>query len=145
MNRVEIIGRLTRDVEVRKTNSGLSVAQFTVAVDRRLPKNADDQQPRADFISCIAWRQSADFLGTYAKKGNLVSVEGRLQTGSYTDKDGKKVYTTDVVCDNVQLLESRKSREATADTTAQAPTTATELPHDEKEDFLTVSNDDLPF
>ena len=102
INRVVLVGRLTRDVEVRKTGSGLSVAQFTVAVDRRMPKNSDGQQS-ADFVPCVAWRQSADFLGSYARKGNLVSVEGRIQTRNYDDKDGRKVYVTEVVCDSVQL------------------------------------------
>lgn len=111
INRVVLVGRLTKDVEVRKTNSGLSVAQFTVAVDRRVSRDSNGQQS-ADFVPCVAWRQSADFLGSYARKGNLVGVEGRIQTRNYDDKDGKKVYVTEVVCDNVQLLESRKSREA---------------------------------
>ncbi|MEE8808001.1 MAG: single-stranded DNA-binding protein [Lactimicrobium sp.] len=111
INRVVLVGRLTKDVEVRKTTSGLSVAQFTVAVDRRMSRDNNGQQS-ADFISCVAWRQSADFLGSYARKGNLIGVEGRIQTRNYDDKDGKKVYVTEVVCDNVQLLESRKSREA---------------------------------
>lgn len=102
INRVVLVGRLTKDVDVNKTNSGLSVAKFTVAVDRRMPKNSDGQQS-ADFVPCVAWRQSADFLGTYARKGNLVSVEGRIQTRNYDDKDGRKIYVTEVVCDNVQL------------------------------------------
>ena len=102
INKVILVGRLTRDVEVRKTGSGLSVAQFTVAVDRRLPKNSDGQQS-ADFVPCVAWRQSADFLGSYARKGNLVSVEGHIQTRNYDDKDGRKIYVAEVVCENVQL------------------------------------------
>ena len=110
INSVVLVGRLTRDVEVRKTTSGVSYARFTVACDRRYSggqNQQNGQQPTADFIGCIAWRQSADFLGSYGRKGSLVGVNGSIQTGSYTDRDGKKVYTTDVVCDRVQLLESR--------------------------------------
>lgn len=110
INSVVLVGRLTRDVEVRKTGSGVSYARFTVACDRRFSggQNAQNgQQPTADFIGCVAWRQSADFLGSYGRKGSLVGVNGSIQTGSYTDRDGRKVYTTDVVCDRVQLLESK--------------------------------------
>ena len=111
INRVILVGRLTRDVEVRRTTSGLSVTQFTVACDRRFSRQDNNGGQNADFINCVAWRQTADFLGTYAKKGNLVGVEGRIQTRTYDDKDGKRVYVTEVVCDNVQLLESRRARE----------------------------------
>ncbi len=110
INRVVLVGRLTRDVEVRKTQSGLSVAQFTVACDRRGSRDANGQS-QADFIGCVAWRQTADFLAQYAKKGNLVGVEGRIQTRNYDDRDGKRVYVTEVLADSVQLLESRRSRE----------------------------------
>ena len=91
INRVVLVGRLTKDVEVRKTGTGLSVASFTVACDRRGSRDAQGQS-QADFINCVAWRQAADFLGQYARKGALVGVEGRIQTRNYDDKDGKKVY-----------------------------------------------------
>ena len=91
INRVILVGRLTRDVEVRRTTSGLSVAQFTVACDRRFSRQDNNGGQNADFINCVAWRQTADFLGTYAKKGNLVGVEGRIQTRTYDDKDGKSL------------------------------------------------------
>ena len=106
INRVVLVGRLTRDVEVRKTQSGLSVASFTVACDRRGPRDANNQST-ADFINCVAWRQSADFLGQYARKGAMVAVEGRLQSRSYDRQDGTKAYVTEVQCDNVSLCESR--------------------------------------
>lgn len=107
INNVVLVGRLTRDPEVRKTTSGLSVCQFTVACDRIRKKDSTEQQ-QADFINCVAWRGSADFLGSYARKGYLVGVEGRIQTRNYDDRDGKRVYVTEVVCDSVQLLESKK-------------------------------------
>ena len=114
INRVVLVGRLTRDVEVRKTASGLSVATFTVACDRRMARGQDgNNQQSADFISCVAWRQAADFLGSYARKGALVGVEGRIQTRSY-DRDGQKVYVTEIVCDTVNLLESKSQSQSRA-------------------------------
>ena len=106
INRAVLVGRLTRDVEVKKTTSGTSVAQFTVACDRW---KSGDQEPQADFITCVAWRQPADFLGQYARKGSMVGIDGRIQTRNYTDKDGRTVYLTEVVAENVKLLESRKT------------------------------------
>lgn len=113
INRVVLVGRLTKDVEVRKTQSGLSVASFTVACDRNR-RAQDNSQQTADFINCVAWRQSADFLGQYAHKGALIGVDGRIQTRSYDRNDGTKVYVTEVVCDSVQLLESKSQSQARA-------------------------------
>ena len=113
INRVVLVGRLTKDVEVRKTTTGLSVASFTVACDRRGQKNPDGSS-QADFINCTAWRQSADFLGQYARKGAMLGVEGRIQTRSYDDQQGQRRYVTDVVCDNVNLLESKSQSMARA-------------------------------
>ena len=107
INRVLLVGRLTRDLELRKTQSGISYCRFTVACDRR--KKSADEDAGADFPSCVAWRQSADFISSYGQKGDLISVEGSIQTGSYTDRDGRKVYTTDVLVESVQKLESKKS------------------------------------
>lgn len=104
LNKTIIIGRLTRDLELRKTQAGKSVLNFSVAVNRQY--NRDE----SDFINCIAWEQTADFMSTYLGKGALISVEGRIQTGSYEGKDGKKVYTQDVVAERVQALESKSQR-----------------------------------
>ena len=101
INRVILVGRLTRDPMLRKTQSGLSVATFTVACDRRF-SGGNGQDRQTDFISCVAWRQSADFLGQYAHKGALVGVDGRIQTRNYDNASGQKVYVTEVVCDSVQ-------------------------------------------
>lgn len=116
INRVVLVGRLTKDVEVRKTATGLSVASFTVACDRRGSRNQDGSsaQPSADFINCVAWRQTADFLGSYARKGAMVGVDGKIQTRNYDGSDGRKVYVTEVVADSVQLLESRSQSQARA-------------------------------
>jgi single-strand DNA-binding protein len=106
INNVVLVGRLTKDPEIRKTQTGLSVASFTIAANR--PKKKDEEQ-KADFINCIAWRGTADFLGRYAKKGNLVGIEGRIQTRNYENQHGYTVYVTEILCNSVQLLESKKS------------------------------------
>ena len=108
MNRVTLVGRLTAKPELRYTGSNLPYARFTVAVNRNFRNN--DGQTEADFISVIVWRKQAENVCNFLDKGRLVSVDGRLQTGSYTDKDGNRRYTTDVVADSVQFLESRNSR-----------------------------------
>ena len=106
MNKVQLVGRLTKDAEVRYSqgDTQMAIARFTVAVDRRGKNN------EADFISCVAFGKTAEFLEKYARKGTKFVVEGRIQTGSYTNKDGQKVYTTDVVCENVEFAESKNSQ-----------------------------------
>lgn len=110
INNVVLVGRLTRDPELRTTGSGISVATFTLAVDRQF-SNASGQRD-ADFINCVIWRKSAENFSNFTSKGSLVGIEGRIQTRSYDDKDGKRVYVTEVVVDNFSLLESRREREA---------------------------------
>lgn len=108
MNRVELVGRLTKDIELKKTQSGLSVTSFTVAVNRR----GGDQT--ADFIACVAWRQSAEYLSNYGKKGSVVALEGRIQTRNY-DQNGHKVFVTEVVADSVSLIGKKEVPERTMD------------------------------
>lgn len=105
INRVVLVGRLTKDPELRYTPNGVASCRFTVAVNRTFANENGDRD--ADFISCVAWRKLAENLANYQRKGNLLGVEGRIQTGSYEGQDGKRVYTTDVVTDNVQFLEPR--------------------------------------
>ena len=107
MNRVDLVGRLTRDPELRYTPStNRPVASFTVAVNRNFT-NANGEK-EADFISCVVWDKQAENLAKYQKKGNLISVEGRIQTRNYDGDDGKKVYVTEVVANNISYLESKK-------------------------------------
>ena len=109
MNKVILMGRLTRDPEVRYGGANNSaVARFSLAVDRRFKRDGDEQT--ADFINCVAFGKTSEFLEKYARKGTKFVVEGRIQTGSYTNKDGQKVYTTDVVCENVEFAESKNSQ-----------------------------------
>lgn len=105
INRTILVGNLTRDPQYFKTQSGISYVRFTLAVNK---KYGDKEE--TSFISCIAWRGSADYLNQYAKKGNTLAVEGHISTGSYDDKTtGKKVYTTDVVADSVMLMNGARS------------------------------------
>ena len=109
MNKVILMGRLTRDAEVRYSqgDSQSAVARFTLAVDRRFKRENDPQT--ADFINCVAFGKTAEFLERFGRKGTKFAIEGRIQTGSYTNKDGQKVYTTDVVVENVEFAESKSS------------------------------------
>lgn len=106
MNKAILMGRFTRDPEVRYSDSGTSIARFTLAVDRRFKQEGGQQ---ADFIGCIAFGKTAEFIEKYFHQGMKIVVEGRIQTGSYTNKDGVKVYTTDVVAENVEFAESKSS------------------------------------
>lgn len=165
VNNVVLVGRLSKDVEVRKTQTGISVASFTVACDRRVSKDAQQQQT-ADFINCVAWRQSADFLAQYARKGAMVSVEGRIQTRTYDKQDGTKAYVTEVVCDDVHLLESKSQSLARMNAQPQAQSVQNQQypqqgypqqaypqqggyqqaqPAQQGQPGLDITNDDLPF
>lgn len=108
INVTVLVGRLTKDPEKRVTASGISSCRFTLAVDRTF-KNQSGQR-ECDFINCIAWRQTADLMCQYLGKGSLIGVQGRIQTGSYENQQGQRVYTTDVVADSVQFLEPRGAR-----------------------------------
>jgi single-strand DNA-binding protein len=105
MNKVIMIGRICKDIELRHSQGGMAYCSFTLAVNRR-KKQGEEQQ--ADFISCKAFGKTSEFLAKYMSKGRQIAVEGRLQTGSY-DKDGTKVYTTDVICDNCYFADSAKA------------------------------------
>ena len=110
INRVVLVGRLTRDPELRTTGSGISVATFTLAVDRQFT-NASGQR-EADFVSCVIWRKAAENFCNFTSKGSLVGIQGRIQTRNYDNKDGQRVYVTEVLVDNFSLLESRRERES---------------------------------
>lgn len=121
MNKVILCGRLTKDPDVRNANTGTKVARFTLAVDRRRGKDADPNQPSADFISCIAFGKRADIFENYCHKGTKVIVEGNIQTGKYTNKDGQTVYTTDIIVDNMEFAESAKSSSDSGSASNSAP------------------------
>ncbi|MFD1775485.1 single-stranded DNA-binding protein [Paenibacillus rhizophilus] len=109
LNRVILIGRLTRDPELRYTPAGVAVTQFTLAVDR--PFTSQGGEREADFIPVVTWRQLAETCANYLRKGRLTAVEGRIQVRNYENNEGKRVYVTEVIADNVRFLESSQSRE----------------------------------
>lgn len=117
MNSVQLIGRLTKDPEIRDTNSGVKVARFTLAVSRRFKKEG---QPDADFIGCIAFGKTAEFIEKYFTKGMKMATEGTIQTGNYTKNDGTKVYTTDVIIGNVEFCESKGDHSSDAKPAAES-------------------------
>src|SRR5690625_1371139 len=137
LNRVVLVGRLTRDPELRYTPNGVAVANFTLAVNRPFTNQEGNQD--ADFINCVVWRKPAENLANYMKKGNQIGVDGRIQTRTYDDKDGKKVYVTEVVADSVQFLESRQKE--------KQPKTAVEAYNEQIEKVgkpIDVDDSDLP-
>ena len=105
MNRVELTGRLTKDVELRATANDVSVATFTLAVNRPITKDGEKQ---ADFINCKVWNKQAENLAKYCHKGDLIGIEGSIRTGSYDDKDNKKVYTTEVQAERIEFLNKKQ-------------------------------------
>ncbi len=111
MNKVILMGRLTRDPEVRYSSGerSMAVARYTLAVDRRRGRQADDSQPTADFITCVAFDKAAEFAEKYLRQGTKMLVTGRIQTGSYTNKDGQKVYTTEVMIEEQEFAESKSN------------------------------------
>jgi single-strand DNA-binding protein len=109
LNRVCLVGRLTADPELRYTGSGLAVVNFRIAVDRDFKNQQGERE--TDFINCVAWKQRAEFVSNYIHKGNLVSVDGRLQVRSYETQDGQRRQAWDVIADSVNALESRRDRE----------------------------------
>ncbi|ERJ13343.1 single-stranded DNA-binding protein [Haloplasma contractile] len=113
INKVVLVGRLTKDPDLKYSGSGTPVVRFTLAVNRTFTNQ--NGQREADFINCVSFRRQAENVNRFVRKGSLVGVEGRIQTGSYEAQDGSRRYTTDVICDSVQFLESRNSQSETVD------------------------------
>ncbi|MBF7094421.1 single-stranded DNA-binding protein [Streptococcus sp. HF-1907] len=109
INNVVLVGRMTRDAELRYTPSNQAVATFSLAVNRNFKNQAGERE--ADFINCVIWRQQAENLANWAKKGTLIGITGRIQTRNYENQQGQRVYVTEVIADNFQILESRATRE----------------------------------
>ncbi|MCE5612332.1 single-stranded DNA-binding protein, partial [Staphylococcus pseudintermedius] len=110
INRVVLVGRLTKDPEFRTTQSGVEVATFTLAVNRNYKNKNGEQQ--ADFINCIVFRKQAENVNNYLNKGNLAGVDGRLQSRSYENQEGRRIFVTEVICDSVQFLESKNNNQS---------------------------------
>ncbi|MCR4746061.1 MAG: single-stranded DNA-binding protein [Lachnospiraceae bacterium] len=149
MNKVILMGRLTRDPDIRQSQGEGStvVSRYTLAVDRRFKRDGADQS--ADFISCVAFGKTAEFMEKYTHKGTKLVVSGRIQTGSYTNKDGQKVYTTDVVTEEVEFAESKKTADAyDAGSSYSAPSEASPAPKAADDGFMNVPDgidEELPF
>ena len=136
MNSVQLLGRLTREPDVRYTDGGSTIAKFSLAVDRRFKQEGGDT---ADFINCIAFGKTAEFIEKYFFKGTKIALNGRIQTGSYTNKENVKVFTTDVVVENVEFAESKNSN-SNVGRNVSAPV--------QNGDFMSIPDgieDELPF
>ena len=118
LNKVILMGRFTRDPELRSTPQGISTCSFSIAVDRNFVRAGEER--KADFINCVAWRQTAEFISKYFRKGSMVALEGSLQTRSWDDQDGKKRYATDVVVNQVYFAESKRDSQSAGDDYSQA-------------------------
>lgn len=142
LNTAILMGRLTADPELKTTNSGLSVTSFCVAVDRRYQKDGEKQ---ADFLNVVAWRQTAEFICKYFQKGQMIAVQGSIQTHNYEDKNGNKRTAVEIVADNVSFCGSKSESENTAQNKQSTQRPSVNVPVD---DFTPLGNDDddgLPF
>ena len=147
MNKVVLMGRLTRDPEVRYSQgeNALAIARYTLAVDRRFRRNNDGEQS-ADFIGCVAFGRSAEFAKKYFRQGLKIAVTGRIQTGSYTNRDGVKVYTTEVVVEEQEFAESKNASSANTQSYQAAPAPAPSA--DAGDGFMNIPDgidEELPF
>lgn len=160
MNRVVLVGRLTKDPDLRYTPNGAAVANFTIAINR--PFKNQHGENDADFINCVVWRKAAENLANYMKKGSQIGVDGRLQSRTYENQEGKTVFVTEVVADSVQFLESKGSRNTDGGgysqqnsyqqqqqrpNPSQQPSSSQEKssPFESSGEQVNISDDDLPF
>ena len=143
INKAILMGRLTRDPELRHTGSGTAVCSFSIAID-----NGYGENRQTDFINCVAWNKTAEFVEKYFTKGSMIIVVGRIQTRTWEGQDGKKNYATEVVASEVSFGESKRNSSEGASTFAPAASAASvpEMPEATEDDFVTLeTNDDLPF
>ena len=141
INRVVLVGRLVRDPELRRSPSGVSVVNFTIAVDNRFAKQ--DSPNKTDFIPCVVFNKTAEIAAQYARKGTLVGVEGRISTRNYENNEGKKVYVTEVLALNVMYLDSKKDNKETQEDSTNEQQETTESVNDPFAEFGdSVSIDD---
>ncbi|MFS0969903.1 single-stranded DNA-binding protein [Enterococcus thailandicus] len=158
INNVTLVGRLTKEPDLRYTASGTAVATFTMAVNRNFTNQSGNRE--ADFINCVIWRKPAETMATLAKKGSLIGIVGRIQTRTYENQQGQRVYVTEVVADNFQVLESKAATENRGNSNDSTPepgvttpkqdhTETTDIYNQAKEMFggqsMDISDDELPF
>lgn len=148
MNNVTLLGRLTADPETRYSQgeNAIAITRFHLAVDRRFKRQGDEQT--ADFISCVSFGKTAEFIEKYFRKGQRLCCSGRIQTGSYTNKDGQKIYTTDVVVENAEFCEN-KSSSTNADASSNSASKSAPNPANATDGFMNIDDgmddDELPF
>ena len=150
MNKVILMGRLTRDAEVRYSQgeNATAIARFSLAVDRRFRRSGNpggNDEQTADFINCVAFNKTAEFLERFGRKGTKFVLEGRIQTGSYTNKDGQRVYTTDVVAENVEFAESKNASGGGSDFGGAAAPSPSEAAGDGFMNIPDGIDEELPF
>jgi single-strand DNA-binding protein len=142
MNRTVLVGRLTKDPDLRYTPNGVATCSFTLAVNRNFTNQQGERE--SDFINCVVWRKAAENVANYLKKGSLAGVDGRIQTRNYEGQDGKRVYVTEVLAESVQFLESKRenNQQQNKPNTAQP-----KAPNDpfRNEGTIDLADDDLPF
>ena len=160
INKVVLVGRLTTDVETKMTKSGIPFARFTLACDKNF--SSKERERKADFINCVCWNQNANFIGSYGTKGSVIGIDGRVETGSYVNNEGSKVYTTDIICDNVRIISSKKNEGSRDESSYMHNDTRTSQPASFSEQYVSndtqstndylddgleidISTDDLPF
>lgn len=158
INNITIIGRLVRDPELRYTGNSTAVASFTVAVERPFTNAQGERE--TDFINCVVWKKPAENLANFTRKGSLIAVAGRIQTRNYTNNEGRKVYITEVVAENIQYLDSKKTNESRSDSSegnySQSDQNSSqgqnngyqkqdEDPFENNNDSIDISDEDLPF
>ncbi len=156
LNRVVLVGRLVADPDLRYTGSGIAVANFRLAVNKPF-KNKDTGESEADFINCVVWRKAAESLANYMKKGNMIGVDGKIQTRTYDDKNGKTVYVTEVLAESIQFLESKGTQNNSGQSQQHSPydynqqsqqapqQTQQSNPFQGNGEQIDISGDDLPF
>jgi len=145
LNKVILVGRITRDLELRYTQNGTAVCRFSVALDRRFTNKQGERE--TDFINIVTWRNLAENCANYLKKGSLIAIEGRLQTGKYENQEGRTIYTCEVVADDVRFLESKAKldQRLEKDTNDLNKKEISEDPFLDEGKKIDISEDDLPF
>lgn len=150
INSVVLVGRMTKDPELKYTQSGVAVCRFTLAVNR--PFSNQQGQREADFVNCVTWRKQAENTANYLRKGSLAGVEGRIQTSNFEGKDGNRVFMTEIVADSIQFLEPRSARSNSQENNYQSSQPEQKQSYNHQSDPfnndgapLEVSDDDLPF
>ncbi|MBS0955890.1 single-stranded DNA-binding protein [Lactiplantibacillus plantarum] len=145
INRSVLVGRLTRDPELRYTNGGAAVATFTIAVNRQFTNQNGERE--ADFINCVIWRKAAENFTNFTHKGSLIGIDGHIQTRNYENQQGNRIYVTEVVVDNFSLLESRAESEhhQNANSNGHSSNNSNQNQYGNNGDQIDITDDDLPF